>query len=178
MRKFTQFIRSEKETRLDVHCFNLKGREGKELYGILKNMEFTFCYVEPDSILAFVTGEYFPRIKEIMKRLEKCYGFTWPEDQAIIGVSDDEMNRDFFSKSNRKKKKEVKKMERYCLYCGETGNNIGQNPCRCSPIGSHRIVIKGEKKYRFRKIENASHTLLSSSDDVPEGYELIETFTY
>jgi len=120
MRKFIQFIRSEKETRLDVHCFNLKGREGEELYKILKNMEFTFCYVEPDSILAFVTGEYFPRIKEIMKRLKKCYGFTWPEDPAIIGVADDEMKKDFLAKSNRKKK-EVKKMERYCLYCGLTG---------------------------------------------------------
>jgi len=105
MRKFTQFIRSEKETRLDVHCFNLKGREGKELYGILKNMEFTFCYVEPDSILAFVTGEYFPRIKEIMKRLEKCYGFTWPKDPAIVGVSDKEINRDFLKKFKRREKK-------------------------------------------------------------------------
>ena len=111
MRKFTQFIRSEKETRLDVHCFNLKGREGKELYEILKNLEFTFCYVEPDSILAFVTGEYFPRIKEIMKRLEKCYGFTWPEDPAIIGVPDDELDRDFLKKLKKrgKKIKEVSK---------------------------------------------------------------------
>jgi len=69
-------------------------------------------------------------------------------------------------------------MKRYCLYCGETGNNIGRYPCNCSPIGSHRIVVKGEKKYRFRKIGNASHTLLSSSNSIPEGYELIETITY
>ena len=104
MRKFTQFIRSEKETRLDVHCFNLKGREGKELFDILKNMEFTFCYVESDSILAFVTGEYFPRIKEIMKRLEKRYGFSWPEDPAIIGVPVNEIKKDFLKFKRRERK--------------------------------------------------------------------------
>ena len=113
MRKFTQFIRSEKETRLDVHCFNLKGREGKELYRILKNMEFTFCYVEADSILAFVTGEYSPRIKEIMKRLEKCYGFTWLEDPAIIGVSDNEADRDFSKKLKKVKMVSKEKFEAY-----------------------------------------------------------------
>ena len=69
-------------------------------------------------------------------------------------------------------------MERYCLYCGETGDNIGRFPCKCSPIGSHRIVIKGEKKYRFRQIGHCSNTLLSSDPEVPEGYELVETITY
>jgi len=103
MRKFTQFIRSEKEIRLDVHCFNLKGREGKELFEILKNMEFTFCYVGSDSILAFVTGEYFPRIKEIMKKLEKFYGFTWPKEPSIIGVPDNKINRDFLKKLKKVK---------------------------------------------------------------------------
>jgi len=104
MRNFTQFIRSEKETRLDVHCFNLKEREGEELFDILKNMEFTFCYVESDSILAFVTGEYFPRIKEIMKRLEKCYGFSWPEDPAIIGVPVNEIKKDFLKFKRRERR--------------------------------------------------------------------------
>lgn len=67
---------------------------------------------------------------------------------------------------------------RYCIYCEETGDNIGRFPCRCSPIGSHRIVTKGEKKYRFRKIGNVNHTLLSSDSEIPEGYELIETIVY
>jgi len=67
-------------------------------------------------------------------------------------------------------------MERYCLYCGLTRNNIGKYPCRCSPIGSHRIVIRGEKKYRVRKIDGDGYIYLFS--EVPEGYELIETITY
>jgi hypothetical protein len=110
MRKFTQFIRSEKETRLDVHCFNLKGREGEELYEILKNLGFTFCYVESDSLLAFLTGGY-SYVKDTMKRLKKYYGFSWPEDPAIIGVSDNEINRDFLKKLKKrgKKIKEVSK---------------------------------------------------------------------
>lgn len=69
-------------------------------------------------------------------------------------------------------------MERYCLYCGLTGNNIGKNPCRSNSIGSHRIVTRGEKKYRFRQIGHYSNTLLSSDPEVPEGYELEETITY
>ena len=110
MRKFTQFIRSEKETRLDVHCFNLKGREGEELYKILKNLGFTFCYVESDSLLAFLTGRY-SYVKDTMKRLKKHYEFSWPEDPAIIGVSDDEIDRDFLKKLKKrgKKIKEVSK---------------------------------------------------------------------
>ena len=100
MRKFTQFIRSEKETRLDVHCFNLKGREGEELFEILKKMGFTFCYMESDSLLAFLTGSYL-YAKNTMTRLKKYYGFTWPEDPAIIGVSDNEINRDFLKKLKR-----------------------------------------------------------------------------
>ena len=101
MRKFTQFIRSEKETRLDVHCFSLKGREGEELYEILKNLGFTFCYVESDSLLAFLTGRD-SYVKDTMKRLEKHYEFSWPEDPAIIGVSDSEINRDFLKKLKKK----------------------------------------------------------------------------
>lgn len=104
MRKFTQFIRDEKETRLDVHCFNLKGREGEELYEILKNLGFTFCYVESDSLLVFLTGRY-SYVKDTMKRLKKHYGFTWPEDPAIIGVPDNEINRDFLKKIERRGKK-------------------------------------------------------------------------
>jgi len=97
MRKFAQFIRSEKETRLDVHCFNPKGREGEELFEILKNLGFTFYYMESDSLLAFLTGgdSY---VKDTMKRLKKYYGFTWPEDPAIIGVPDSEINKDFLKK--------------------------------------------------------------------------------
>ena len=83
MRKFTQFIRSKKETRLDIHCFDLKGREGEELYEVLKNLGFTFCYMESNSLLAFLTGGY-SRVKAIMKRLEKYYGFAWTEDKLIL----------------------------------------------------------------------------------------------
>ena len=100
MRKFTQFLRDEKETKLDVHCFNLKGREGEELFETLKNLGFTFCYVEFDSLLAFLTGGYL-YVKDIMKRLKKYYGFAWPEDPAIIGVPDNEINRDFLKKLKR-----------------------------------------------------------------------------
>ena len=116
MRKFTQFIRSEKETRLDVHCFNLKGREGEEIYEILKNLGFTFCYVESDSLLAFLTGGY-SYVKDTMKRLKKHYEFSWPEDPAIIGVSDDEIDRDFLKKLKKrgKKIKEVSK-EKFEVY--------------------------------------------------------------
>ena len=110
MRKFTQFIRSEKETRLDVHCFNLKGREGEELYESLKNLGFTFCYVESDSMLAFLTGGY-SYVRDTMKRLKKYYGFSWPEDPAIIGVPDNEVDRDFLIKLKKRgeKIKEVSK---------------------------------------------------------------------
>ena len=94
MRKFTQFIRDEKETRLDVHCFNLKGREGEKLFEILKNMGFTFCYMESDSLLAFLTGRYL-YVKGIMKRLKRYYEFNWPEDRAITEVSDNEIKKIF-----------------------------------------------------------------------------------
>ena len=104
MRRFTQFIRSEKETRLDVHCFNLKGREGEELYEILKNLGFTFCYVESDSLLAFLTGKY-SYVKNIMKKLEKHYEFSWPEDPAVIGVPASEINKDFLKKFKKRGKK-------------------------------------------------------------------------
>jgi len=103
MRKFTQFIRSEKVTRLDVHCFNLKGREGEELYEILKNLGFTFCYVESDSLLAFLTGKY-SYVKNIMKKLEKHYEFSWPEDPAVIGVPASEINKDFLKKPKKGEK--------------------------------------------------------------------------
>ena len=91
MRHFILFKRGEEKTRLDIYCIGLGKEEGEELRGILKNMGFYFCYMESDSILASLTGEYFPRIKEIMKRLEKCYGFTWPENPTIDkrGVEDE-----------------------------------------------------------------------------------------
>ena len=46
-----------------------------------------------------------------MKRLKKYYDFSWPEDPAIIGVSDNEINRDFLKKLKKrgKKIKEVSK---------------------------------------------------------------------
>ena len=83
MRNFTQFIRGEEKARLDIHCFDLKKREGEELFEILKNLRFTFCYVESDSMLAFLTGEY-SQVEGIMKRLKKHYGFTWAEDKLIF----------------------------------------------------------------------------------------------
>ena len=67
-------------------------------------------------------------------------------------------------------------MKRYCLYCGLAGDDIGKYPCRCSPIGSHRIVIKGEKQYRVRKIGGDGYIYLFS--EVPEDYVLVETITY
>ena len=85
MRNFTRFIRDEKETRLDIYCYKLDKKEGEELVKILKNMGFTFSYMRSDSILAFLTGGY-SHIKNIMKKLEKHYGFAWTGDPAIIGV--------------------------------------------------------------------------------------------
>lgn len=69
----------------------------------------------------------------------------------------------------------MEKKIRYCLYCGLTGDNIGQYPCKCSPIGSHRIVIKGEKRYRVRSKKDGYVYLFH---DVPKGYELVETIIY
>ena len=100
MRDFTRFIRDEKETRLDIFCHKLNKRESEKLFKILKNLGFTFCYIEPDSLLAFLTGGY-SYVKDNMKRLKKYYGFSWPRDPAIIGVSDNEINRDFLKKLKR-----------------------------------------------------------------------------
>ncbi|MBA7700207.1 hypothetical protein ES703_108916 [subsurface metagenome] len=83
MRNFTKFKRGEKETRLDIFCSKLNKKESEELSDILKNMGFVFCYMESDSILAFLTGGY-SRVKNIMKRLEKYYGFNWTEDKLIL----------------------------------------------------------------------------------------------
>ena len=69
----------------------------------------------------------------------------------------------------------MKRGTRYCLYCLQTGNNIGRYPCKCSPAGSHRIVVKGEKRYRVRSKKDG-HVYLFH--DVPEGYELVETIIY
>jgi len=92
MRNFTRFIRGEKETRLDVLCYNLDKKEGEELFEILKNMEFTFCYMGSDSMLAFLTGQY-SEVKSIFKRLKKYHGFNWNGDPpAILGVSKEELN--------------------------------------------------------------------------------------
>ena len=84
MRNFTRFMRDEKNARLDIHCYKLDKKECEELFKILKNMGFTFCYMRSDSILALLTGSY-SHIKNIMKRLEKRYGFAWTKDPAIIG---------------------------------------------------------------------------------------------
>jgi len=83
MKNFTCFIRDEKKTRLDIHCFDLEKKEGEELFKILKNLGFTFCYMESDSLLAFLTGGY-SRVKAIMEGLEKCYSFAWTEDKLIL----------------------------------------------------------------------------------------------
>ena len=83
MRNFTQFIRDEKKTRLDIHAFDLEKKEGEELFEILENLEFSFLYVDADSMLAFLIGEY-SRVKGILKRLEKYYGFTWTKDKLVL----------------------------------------------------------------------------------------------
>jgi len=44
-------------------------------------------------------------VKDTMKRLSKYYEFSRPEDPAIIGVSDDEINRDFLKKIKKKGRK-------------------------------------------------------------------------
>jgi len=103
MREFTRFIKDEKETRLDIFCHKLNKRESGELSEILKNLGFTFCYVEQDSLLAFLTGGD-AYVKDTMKRLKKYYRFTWPKDPAIIGVPDNEINRDFLKKLKKKRK--------------------------------------------------------------------------
>jgi len=90
MRGFILFKRGEEHTRLDIYCVGLGKEEGEELRGILKNMGFTFCYMESDSILASLIGKYL-YVKNIMKRLKKHYGFSWPEDPLIIGVPDDDI---------------------------------------------------------------------------------------
>lgn len=65
---------------------------------------------------------------------------------------------------------------KYCIYCLITGDSIGRYPCKCSPDGSHRIVTKGEKRYRVRS-KSSGFTFLFRS--VPEeGFELVETITY
>jgi len=91
IRKFTQFIRGEKETRLDIFCYKLDKKESEELSKILKTMGFTFCYLKSNSILAFLTGNY-ARVKRITKNLENYFGFTWTEEPAILGVSKEELD--------------------------------------------------------------------------------------
>lgn len=88
MKEFIQFLRDLKETRFDVHCHNLKGEESKEIYEILKSLDFTFCYVFPEDILAFFTGKY-SRARKAGRILEE-HGFTWPEDVAILGLNEAE----------------------------------------------------------------------------------------
>lgn len=96
MRVFILFKRGEEKTRLDIYCVGLGKEEGEELRGILKNMGFFLCYMESDSILASLTGRY-SHIKNIMKRLKKYYGFSWPENPTIIGVPDDDIKEFVFS---------------------------------------------------------------------------------
>jgi len=96
MRVFILFKRGEEKTRLDIYCVGLGKEEGEELRGILKNMGFTFCYMESDSILASLIGRY-SHLKNIMRRLKKHYGFSWPENPSIIGVPDDDIKEFGFS---------------------------------------------------------------------------------
>ena len=60
MRNFNQFIRGEKETRLDIFCYKLDKKESEELSEILKTMRFTFCYVKSDSIFGLFNRELCP----------------------------------------------------------------------------------------------------------------------
>lgn len=96
MRVFILFKRGEEKTRLDIYCIGLGKEEGEELCGTLKNLGFTFCYVESDSLLAFLTGGY-SYVKDTMKRLRKYYGFSWPENPTIIGVPDNDIKEFVFS---------------------------------------------------------------------------------
>lgn len=77
----------------------------------------------------------------------------------------------------RTKKEGIKVREgtKYCLYCLQTGDNIGRYPCKCNDGGTHRIKIKGTKRYRVRDPKDGYVYLLYS---VPKGYELVETITY
>ena len=115
MRNFTQFIKGEEEARLDVHCFDLEKKEGEELFEILENLGFTFCYMESDSLLAFLTGGY-SYVKNTMKKLEKCYEFNWPEDPAIIGVSAKEIKKDFLKLKREGRKTKMVSREKFRTY--------------------------------------------------------------
>lgn len=84
MKNFTRFIKDKKRARLDIHCINLEKKEGEELFKLLKNFGFTFCYALSDSMLAFLIGK-FSSVKSVMKELEKDYGFTWTDDKLILG---------------------------------------------------------------------------------------------
>lgn len=75
-------------------------------------------------------------------------------------------------KGARKVAKE--KGTRYCLNCGQEGDFSA--PCSRSPIGSHRTVTRGTKKYRVRKIGGDGYIYLFTC--VPKGYELVEEVLY
>lgn len=63
---------------------------------------------------------------------------------------------------------------RYCLNCGVEEDFT--SPCLKNSIGSHRVVEKGSKKYRVRKIGDDGYIYLFSR--VPKGYELVEEIIY
>ena len=75
MRGFLSLIRDSEKSRLDIFCYDEK--EVPDLSEILKK-KFRFFIVRTDkySILAFRKGEYL-KVKDIMQKLEKFYGFEW-----------------------------------------------------------------------------------------------------
>ncbi len=63
---------------------------------------------------------------------------------------------------------------RYCLNCRI--KNDFSAPCSCSSTGSHRVVERGTKKYRVRKINGDGYIYLLTL--IPEGYKLVEEVSY
>jgi hypothetical protein len=81
MRNFMSFLRDLRNTRLDIFCYDEK--EVRDLSKILKKkLKFFIIYTTKDSILAFRVGKY-SEVKEIIRRLEKFYGFEWSGETLI-----------------------------------------------------------------------------------------------
>ena len=81
-------------------------------------MGFPFCYVESDSLLAFLNGGY-SQAKDIVKKLEKYYGFSWTEDPAIIGASKSDLESNEISEREKKRLRDrlYKRDGKRCHYC-------------------------------------------------------------
>ena len=81
MRNFMSFLRDSRNTRLNIFCYDEK--EVRDLSKILKKkFNFFIIYTTKDSILAFRVGKY-SEVKDIIRKLEKFYGFEWSGETLI-----------------------------------------------------------------------------------------------